>query len=472
MEERKLFFKSDFKLWELCEAGYSVPFRFRYYTNSPKLAWEVSFDGHEYVNCKLMEDGRLCVAFDDHKLGLGLLKVERRYYLTDEDYQTDICDEVIAPAAVVCWDGIDTDGVDMDGVDPYCVDTYNIRLSLEGAKTLSAHVEVPPYYQKGDRGPQGPKGDRGADAYVNGYTTVYIDGEAVKQEGNVLTIDAYKKSSVDAMMTATRQKLGELETGKASIQDLAATAQNLGQGISQVGNIAGQAMVGVNALTQTKQDNLVAGENITIQGNVISAAGGGGGGMEYYTEDTTSGSAKIETPADITLKSHYAINLQTEGGSLSVGDNKLWYSGEAVAMERDLSIKADKLEVNQLALKIEEIEPFVVKYGETTYNEIVEAHNAGKECVMFDMVGTFPCEYHLNAILPTMLFFSCFEPSSNAMYWTRVASTNVWSRSSTAMEVTSRKVNSITSASTTSQYPSAKAVWDLVGNINTILDTI
>ena len=169
MEERKLFFKSDFKLWELCESGYGVPFRFRYYTNSPKLAWEASFDGHEYVNCKLMDDGRLCVAFDDHKLGLGLLKVERRYYLTDSDYQSDICDEVIAPAAVVCQDGVDLDGVD----------TYNIRLSLEGAKTLSAHVEVPPYYQKGDNG---------KDATINGYNAVTISGRSVTQEGNNITI--------------------------------------------------------------------------------------------------------------------------------------------------------------------------------------------------------------------------------------------------------------------------------------------
>ena len=40
----------------------------------------------------------------------------------------------------------------------------------------------------------------------------------------------------------------------------------------------------ITAATSTKQDTLIAGENITISGNVISATSGGGGGMTEYDE--------------------------------------------------------------------------------------------------------------------------------------------------------------------------------------------
>ena len=40
------------------------------------------------------------------------------------------------------------------------------------------------------------------------------------------------------------------------------------------------------------------------------------------------------------------------------------------------------------------------------------------------------------------------------------------------MEVTTNKVTSLSSSSTDTQYPSAKCVWDLVGDIETILASI
>ena len=38
------------------------------------------------------------------------------------------------------------------------------------------------------------------------------------------------------------------------------------------------------------------------------------------------------------------------------------------------------------------------------------------------------------------------------------------------MEVTTNKVTSLSSSSTDTQYPSAKCVYDLIGDINTMLD--
>ena len=101
-------------------------------------------------------DGRLCVGFDDHKLGVGTLMVERRYYLTDEHYQSGICDEVIEPTPVIIKEEVE--GVEVE---------MNVVLGFDGCTAPTVTSEIPPYWTKGDKGdkgdtgPQGPQGDQG-----------------------------------------------------------------------------------------------------------------------------------------------------------------------------------------------------------------------------------------------------------------------------------------------------------------------
>lgn len=204
MKQRKLYYKTDFKIWERCECGFGAPFYFIYFTNNPRCGVVASYDGREYHGCRLMEDGRLCVAFDDHGLGLGVLRVERRFYLNDADYASGVCDEVFPPTPVTCDDGDEQ---------------YNLCLSLDGALSeLNASSVVPPYFIKGE------------DAKINGVNSIEIVGEAVKQEGDRLTIDAYSKGTVDRL-------LGD----KATKQELQNTAQGLGQSISSVDVLARSA---------------------------------------------------------------------------------------------------------------------------------------------------------------------------------------------------------------------------------------
>ena len=166
MKQRKLYFKTDFKVWERCDCGFNAPFRFTYFTGSPRCGVVASYNGREYHGCKLMEDGRLCVAFDDHGFGLGVLRVERRFYLSDADYASGVCDEVFPPTPVTCEDGDEQ---------------YNLCLSLEGTLTeLNASSVVPPYWIKGE------------DAKINGVNSINIVGEAVTQKGDTLTIEAVK----------------------------------------------------------------------------------------------------------------------------------------------------------------------------------------------------------------------------------------------------------------------------------------
>ena len=152
---KQIYFKSDFQILLDSEAGWTVPFQLRFYTNAPSRPFVASFDGTEYTNCHIHEgDDRLCIGFDDHGLGLGMLMVEMRFYLNSECYASGICDEVIPPQAVTVYD----EDEEQD---------YTITLSLQGASTLETVGTLPAYYQKGDKGdtgatgPQGPQGEQG-----------------------------------------------------------------------------------------------------------------------------------------------------------------------------------------------------------------------------------------------------------------------------------------------------------------------
>jgi hypothetical protein len=150
METKKIFYQTDFRLVEQSDAGFGVPFRFTYYTANPKQCWVATYDGHEYTNCEVDGDGRLCIGFDDHKLGVGTLMVERRYYLTDEHYQSGICDEVIEPTPVIIKEEVEGTEVERNGV-----------LGFDGCTAPTVTSEIPPYWTKGDKGDPGPEGPQG-----------------------------------------------------------------------------------------------------------------------------------------------------------------------------------------------------------------------------------------------------------------------------------------------------------------------
>lgn len=142
MDYKNIFYKTDFAITEKSEAGYGVPFRFKYFTASPSRAFVASFDGNTFTNCHLDDDGNLCIGFDDHRMGLGTLMVERTYYLNNSCYVSGVCDERIAPTPVV----VEEEGE--GGV----INKFHLVLSLQGETTIHAESTVEPYYAKGDPG--------------------------------------------------------------------------------------------------------------------------------------------------------------------------------------------------------------------------------------------------------------------------------------------------------------------------------
>ena len=142
MQKKNLSYKSDFKITEKCDAGYAMRFRFLYYVGSPTKAYVASFDGENYENCHLNEDGSLTVCFDDHGLGIGTLMVERRYYFDDEQYQTGKCDIVMPAAPVVV--------IDKDA--PTLSKLFEVVLSTKGLSYLECYAIVEPYWMLGGFG--------------------------------------------------------------------------------------------------------------------------------------------------------------------------------------------------------------------------------------------------------------------------------------------------------------------------------
>lgn len=90
----RINFQSDFKLVEKNLNGDTLtPFRFTYRTVLSGCV-VAEFDGHEYRNCRRLDDGNLLVIFDNHNLRPGKLSVRREYCLTDADFIDGVCNLV------------------------------------------------------------------------------------------------------------------------------------------------------------------------------------------------------------------------------------------------------------------------------------------------------------------------------------------------------------------------------------------
>lgn len=125
MKMKKVNCKSDFKLIE-SGCDFTAEFELEYNTGCG-VPFRALHKGGIYENCRLMDDGRLMVVFDNHGLGPGPLICERHFRLTDSDCIDGTCD---------LWDRRQT----------------GVVLTHSRTDACEAEVKLPPYYQKGDKG--------------------------------------------------------------------------------------------------------------------------------------------------------------------------------------------------------------------------------------------------------------------------------------------------------------------------------
>lgn len=155
MNKKQIYFKSDFTVILASEAQWGgCPFRLSFYTASPSRAFVASFDGENWENCRLLDDGRLEVAINQKDgtmqtlMGIGTLMCAPEFYLDNDAFRDHVCNEFVKPFAPVF---VDTDGTE-----------YNVILDLNGSSTLVTIGTLPAFYQKGDKGDKGDKGQDGS----------------------------------------------------------------------------------------------------------------------------------------------------------------------------------------------------------------------------------------------------------------------------------------------------------------------
>ena len=119
---------------------------------------------------------------------------------------------------------------------------------------------------------------------------------------------------------------------------------------------------------------------------------------------------------------------------------------------RKLSEKVDKLEEQVPSV-------FEAVYGQTTFNEILEAYNDGKYIVCSYNNNVF----HINRISVDEIYF--ISVNGHTVYRLAVGTANNWYQSVYSPEMNTNKTKSLSSASTDTQYPSAKAVYDALQNV-------
>lgn len=275
-----------------------------------------------------------------------------------------------------------------------------------------------PQGPKGDTGPTGPKGDKGdsgvyvgADEPPANYD-VWIDlqGNPVEYQPkltagqNITIIDNVISATGELASASWGQITGDIESQTDLMGKIEGLQDKLvaGQGINISGNVISAtgggggpeytAGYGINidnneiSINQTttathsyvdyavankvsqaamedyvqealvgKQDELVAGQNITISGNVISATGGSGEPIEYIKRTTIS----------------------PDGKSLTIVKNN------------------DTSTVFSPAFQAEH-DVFVCRRGVTPFSEILTAYMADKEIVMIDPDGNDSSFYQLS----------------------------------------------------------------------------
>ncbi len=92
-----VYYKSDFRV-EVANyaADTSTPFVFTYKTTSDGSSYLASFDGENYTNCSVTDEGTLLVTFDSHGLDMGQLSVVREYFVDDEDFADGVANRVVS----------------------------------------------------------------------------------------------------------------------------------------------------------------------------------------------------------------------------------------------------------------------------------------------------------------------------------------------------------------------------------------
>ena len=108
---------------------------------------------------------------------------------------------------------------------------------------------------------------------------------------------------------------------------------------------------------------------------------------------------------------------------------------------------------------------FQATYGTTTLSEITTAFNAGKlvYCIKAGAI------FILGNLQSSYCYFGALNKTTGVYL---LLSGSSWSMGQATFDTTGNKVTSLSSSSTDTQYPSAKCIYDIVGDIETLINAL
>lgn len=199
------------------------------------------------------------------------------------------------------------------------------------------------------------------------------------------------------------------------------------------------------------------------------------GDMDKYLKKTEAAEAYVPKNSE-TNQIQASSSVMTMGAEMKFESNEFifrtWeYSGDVLTIGNGIARYLGK----ELATKsdIPEDKVFYAEWRVTSYADIMAAFNSGKVCYVKCSESNYPLLPMVAYNSTTITFkavggindydrFYYVNVFANA---SQVGTVNGWSNyASVGIEAVSRKVTSLTSASTDAQYPSARAVYSYVNN--------
>ncbi len=432
----RINYKSDFILTLESDAGWMTPFCIKFWTGAPSQAYFAGWDGTTYTNCAPVEGEptKLRVQFDDHKLPVGNMKYQVGYHFTVSDFPTTIEDEVINQASVI---------IEVDG------EPAQVMLDFNGETAPEIQFSLPAYANEAQRIANEEERERIFAEMQEENATAVAEAENVNAElsGTILTV-----TNRDGVSTSKNVQGPKGDDGS----DADVTAENI-----------------ASALGYTPQEELVSGTNIKTINNISLLGSGnidiqGGGGTQVqsnWAETDTSSPAYIKNKPTIPAAQVQADWNVTNTSSMAYIKNKPTIpvvTGKADKVSGAVSGDFAGLDANgnltDSGKKSSDFQATLV--SGTNIKTINSTSLLGSGNVS---VGTYSKP---SGGIPKTDLASAVQTSLGK------ADTAVQPAAIANMEVTTNKVTSISAQSTDTQYPSAKCVYDLVGDIETLLAAI
>lgn len=228
-----------------------------------------------------------------------------------------------------------------------------------------------------------------------GDYTVAIDTSVVASQDDLHTVTLLvtnhtgQINALDGRVTATEGDITNLGTAVEAAQDAADDANELAVEAKTIGEAAQQTATDAATLAATKQDALTAGENITIQNNVISATG------QTYSRATTTTNGLMSnedrkilknkgvyapssvvgtTTTDVSLT--YSKNVSNEDGSTYTETAETVTLPSATTSTAGVMSSADKTKLDGIDLSTKQ-DALIAGDNITIQNNVISADGGG-----------------------------------------------------------------------------------------------